>query len=365
MQSITEIVNVTREVSWLPWAVQYFFLIGLSIGCFLLTLPWHLARRARWEGVARLALAGALTCGLAAPVALLADLHQPARFWRFYAHPNLGSWMAWGAFFIPAYLVGLFAYSRAVLRPELAEDAAARGRLAPLYRLMGGRPSRRLVRATAGLTGIGAALVLLYTGMEVAVVAARPLWNTPFLPVQFALTALAGAAGLVLVLQRLIGPRAAEAEAALNGVVAMALGASLAVGLAWLLLGLSGLSAVHAEALASVSGHRRWLLTAIWGVAATLAAVLIALARPVGSGLVTGLVALHAAWMFRWTVFIGGQTVPKTGAGLYEYTLPLGPAGLAGIIGTAGLCVTILVVIDALLPPARGPGSTTATAERI
>ena len=37
---IIEVLNVTRGAAWLTWAVQYFFLIGLSYGSFLLTLPY-------------------------------------------------------------------------------------------------------------------------------------------------------------------------------------------------------------------------------------------------------------------------------------------------------------------------------------
>ena len=33
--NIVETINVAREVAWLPWAVQYFFLIGLSYGAYL------------------------------------------------------------------------------------------------------------------------------------------------------------------------------------------------------------------------------------------------------------------------------------------------------------------------------------------
>ena len=75
--NIVETLNVAREVAWLPWAVQYFFLIGLSYGAFLLALPGIVFRRPGWDSASRLALLGALVCGLSAPVALLADLHQP------------------------------------------------------------------------------------------------------------------------------------------------------------------------------------------------------------------------------------------------------------------------------------------------
>jgi len=351
--SIVEVVNVAREVAWLPWAVQYFFLIGLSVGSFLLTLPWFVLRRTAWERTGRLALLGALTCGLTAPVALLADLHQPGRFLNFYLHPNFGSWMAWGAFFIPLYLGGLMLYAWLVLRPDLKRFADAGGRGAAAYRVLayGGHDSLGAIRLAAVLTLIGAALVALYTGMEVMVVSARPLWNTPFLPVQFFLTAVAGAIGLVLVLDRFIGDGRAAMDIPLLRLLAATQVLVLAVGAAWLLLGLSGFSTGHADALAQVAPSTVWRITAVWAAGSALITFWISLvAQHPGWRLTAGLLALHSAWMMRWTVFIGGQEIPKTGAGYYVYHLPLGHEGLLGIIGTAGLWIAVLILLISVLP---------------
>lgn len=348
--SITEILYVSREVAWLPWAVQYFFLIGLSVCLFLLSLPGLLLGRSDWSAIGRLALLGALVCGASAPVALLADLHQPGRFLNFYLHPQWGSWMAWGAFFIPLYLAGLFAYAFAALRPAFARAAEAGGPLEPVRRRLGGGALPGLLKAGAGMAVLGGGLVMLYTGAEVMVIKARPLWNTPMLPLQFLATAMVGALGLLLVFNRTIGGRDMTVEAGLNRLLAKTLLAVLALGGMWLLLGVSGLSSGHARALAEVSGSASWALTALWAVAATLIPLAIALWRPAGSGWITGLIALHSAWMFRWTVFIGGQEVPKTGAGFYQYHLPLGSEGLMGIIGTAGLWLVILLALTTLLP---------------
>lgn len=348
---VRELVNVTRDATWLPWAVQYFLLVGLSVGCFFIALA---AQRRGGDAalrLKRLALLGALTCGLAAPVALLADLHQPGRFWRFYTNPNLGSWMAWGAFFIPAYLAGLLAYAWAVLKPDLA---AAKGD-GLLYRLrrvaaLGPRPLPGLVGAAAIWTVAFAVLVLLYTGMEVMVVRARPLWNTPLLPVQFAITAVAGSLGLVLVFDRLFGQPNPLLTRRLSRMLALSLVASLAVGAVWLGLGVLEISETHARALASVAGYKSWRLTAFWSVAALIVPAIVGLAFPVRFGWLAGLLAIHAAWMVRWTIFIGGQTVPKTGAGLYAYELPLGNDGLLGIVGTGGLWLFLLILLSTLLP---------------
>ncbi|MHB1332446.1 MAG: NrfD/PsrC family molybdoenzyme membrane anchor subunit [Sulfuriferula sp.] len=350
--SITEVINVAREVSWLPWAVQYFFLIGLSVGCFLLTMPWFVLRRPGWERAGRLALLGALTCGLTAPVALLSDLHQPGRFLNFYLYPHPGSWMSWGSFFIPLYLGGLALYTWLVLRPDLKRMADAGGRWASVYRAVayGGHDSLGAIRIAAMLTLTGAALVALYTGMEVMVVHARPLWNTPFLPVQFFITAVAGAIGLVLVLDSTIGDGRATEGTNLLRLLAATQVLVLALGAAWLLLGATGLSPSITNALAEVAPSGAWRITAVWAVGSTLATLWLAVRHP-GWRMVAGLIALHSAWMMRWTIFIGGQEIPKTGAGYYhDYHLPLGQSGVLGIIGTTGLWIALLIILISILP---------------
>lgn len=355
--TIVETVNVVREVAWLPWAVQYFFLIGLSYGAFLLSLPGIVGRRAGWIGISRLALLGALLCGLTAPVALLADLHQPGRFYHFYLFFTPSSWMSWGAFFIPVYLGGLLLYAWLAFRPLLAQQAADGSlspRLAALCRMIayGGLESRGALLAAAALTGIGAALVALYTGMEVMVVQARPLWDTPLLPLQFVITALAGGIGLTLVFQRLAGAVQAQDNRRLSRALAVTQGLALLVGALWLLLGVSGFSPSHAQALAQVAPSVSWQLTAVWAAGSTALTLWLALRRP-GSGLLIGLLALHSAWMMRWTIFIGGQEVPKTGAGFYDYQLPLGYDGLLGIASTFGLWIALFIALTTLLPIAR------------
>ena len=42
--------------------------------------------------------------------------------------------------------------------------------------------------------------------------------------------------------------------------------------------------------------------------------------------------------------------MPKTGAGLYAHPLALGPEGLLGIVGTAGLFLAVVVILTTLVP---------------
>ncbi|WP_042790024.1 NrfD/PsrC family molybdoenzyme membrane anchor subunit, partial [Serratia marcescens] len=107
---IAEVLSQPQAVSWLPWAVQYFFFIGIAACAALLACVW------RWRGgdnaarLERAALFIGLTCAITAPLALTADLHQTARFWHFYAYPTPWSWMPWGALFLPLFtlLIGLW-----------------------------------------------------------------------------------------------------------------------------------------------------------------------------------------------------------------------------------------------------------------
>lgn len=350
MSEITELLYVTRDPAWAPWAVQYFFLIGLSYGCFLLTLPGFAFGRTAWRPFGHAALLAALVCGLVAPVALLSDLAQPGRFANFYLHPMGSSWMAWGAFFIPAYLVGLILYALVVLAPDFHAAAAAGGPLAPIRRLLAGPERPGLVRALGLATLAAAFFVALYTGVEVMVVRSRPLWNTGLLPWQFAATALAGSIGLTMLLARFACAEGTAVDARGNRLLAVSLALVVVLGMAWFALARLSPDGAEGRALAQVGGSPAWRTSALWLAAAVALPLVIAIVKPHGTGWLTGLSALDAAWMFRWTVFVGGQEIPKTGAGLYHHPLALGPEGLLGILGTAGLWFVVLIVLTTLLP---------------
>ena len=357
MNTTVEILGFAREAAWLPWAVQYFFLVGISAAGFFLSLPGLVFGRARWSAVSRQALLVALVCGLTAPVALLSDLHQPGRFLNFYLHPNLQSWMAWGSFFIPLYLGGLLLYAWLCLRPQLAVLAQAESgtRLATVYRALayGGHENRAAIKLAALVTALGAVLILLYTGMEVMVVQARALWNTPLLPLLLAVTAFAGGLGMTALFAAIT--RQSAVAPLLNRGIAVTQWLLLALLAGWLVSGLTGISPAAAEALAAVRGSAGWAMTAAWLAGSTLLTLWVAHRRPQALVLVS-LLALHGAWAFRWILLMGGQAIPRMGSAFHSYSLTLTPDGLIGIVGTAGLFLAIYIVLTSFIPwnePAR------------
>ena len=325
---IIELLTPHYEAAWLPWAVQYFFLVGVATGAAIL------AALCAWgkDGgtLQRLLPAAVLTLAvsaIAAPVSLLADLHQPARFWHFYAHFTPWSWMSVGALLLPVFVTLSVAMCAAWWLGKTG-----------------------WMRLLAPLLVLSALTISVYTGAEMMVVRSRPLWNTLWVPVNLALTGWLATVGAAFVLERFLPATlrpGAEALQTLRGMGLALAGALLAVALAWAASGMAGDSPSFNAALRLWNDFPVWRLTMV-GSAVGGAAVLGALLRgrhrlhAKGYTLVLGLGLAAAAWAFRWALFMGVQGVPKFGAGLYLYHMPLGGDGLLGMVGVAGLCVALV-----------------------
>ncbi len=196
------LLDLARPVEWTPWWAAVAFLVGMSVGGFVLALPGRAFGMPRWQRVSRLGLLVALAAGIAAPPCMLAALARPDRVGLLYARAEgSSSWLATCATLMPAYLAALAVFAWTTLRRDLAA-AEGRGVLAWLQRAAslggGGAPRlRMLAMFTAG--GLGFVLML---GVAAEL---RPAWESALLPWHLAVTALAGALGAVLVLDRLAG----------------------------------------------------------------------------------------------------------------------------------------------------------------
>ncbi len=351
--NIIELINVSYEVTWIAWGVQYFFLIALSYGAFLLTMPYFVFGKAQYEKVARLALLVAITCGIAAPIALISDLHQPARFYNFYLYFTPGSWMSWGAFFLPIYVVLLMVYAWLIYRPAMLQQAKYQiGLVARLSTLLafGGVTAPGAIKKIGLLTLVAATLVALYTGAEVAIIAARPLWNTMMMPLLFVVTGISGATGLSLLLNRLLAGNNLMVNQQLSNILVNSLGLTLLLQFIWYISGVAGFSSSGMVLQRLATEYNYTSFTLLWLVICTITPLLLALIKTQPTIWVAGLLAVAGAWLFRWSMFIDGQRIPKTGIGFYDYSLPLGSEGLLGILSILGLWVFLLLLFTSFLP---------------
>ena len=336
---IIELLTPAYESAWLPWAVQYFFLVGICTGAAMTAAVCAFGRTgspsARLLPAAVVVLAASAA---AAPVSLLADLHQPARFWHFYAHFTPWSWMSVGAYLLPAFVMLSFAFCAAWWLGW-----------------------RTLLRVLAVLMALAAVSVMVYTGAEIMVVRARPLWNTVFLPINLALTGWLAALGAMLVVARWLPGGLAALPAQLLRTLSLAAALLLMAAVAlWVGTGMVGEAPSYLAARRLFTDFSVWRLSMLGSVLGGVAVLLWlqrpaqTLVKPVASMLL-GLTMLAAAWVFRWALFMGVQGVPKFGAGLYVYNMPLGGDGLLGMVGVFGLCVALLAAITLALEyfPAR------------
>ena len=361
--TINELLAPDQPITWLPWAVQYFFLIGLAYGALWLGAAdlWRKAPDRRLQTLAAVLMMGA---GVVAPIALTADLHQPARAWHFYAQTRFTSIMWYGAYLLPLFSLLSMLLGWLLIRPNLARRGEERDRVAALARLLclGSWSGERWLKPLALLAALSGLSIALYTGLETMAVQARPLWHTPWLPWLLALSALLAAQSALLLLNRLLTGWQQGTEAGLlrqSGWTLSLLALSL---LGWALFG--GASAAEASALYRLDPS--WRLAAHWLLLTLgLLGLLLLAGHRFSPRLQTwglGLLALHLVWGLRWLVLIQGQLAPKYGAGVYVYQIAWGPTGVLGILGTFGLLLALLVALSELVRAPALPSATTSSA---
>lgn len=270
--TINELLTPDQPITWLPWAVQYFFLIGLAYGALWLG-ALDLWRKVPDRRLQMLAAVLMMAAGVVAPIALTADLHQPARAWHFYAQPRFSSIMWYGAYLLPLFSLLSMLLGWLLIRPSLALRGAESDRVAAMARLLclGGWSGDRWLKPLALLAALSGLSIALYTGLETMVVEARPLWHTPWLPWLLALSALLAAQSALLLLNRLLAGWQQRTEAGLQRQIRPTLALLALSLLGWTLFG--GASAAEAGALYRLDPS--WRLAAHWllltlGLLATL-----------------------------------------------------------------------------------------------
>ncbi|EPA9111813.1 tetrathionate reductase subunit TtrC [Serratia liquefaciens] len=340
---IREIMARPQEIAWLPWAVQYFFFIGLACGSVVIAvwLRWREPNKTVRLELAAVSLA--VVSGTVAPLALSADLHQPARIWHFYAHFTPWSWMSLGSLFLPLFTLLVMGYFALLMRSRLRAETlpfwARWLQIFPAWR------EEKWLRWVALATLLSAASILLYTGREVSVLRAQPLWYSLWLPWLLLLTAVQAVPPLLVCWLR----HEPQWQPRLAGYQAVSLLLLCFSCLGWWLDGSTSSAALHRLASQGVV----WRLAGIAVVVSIL--LLLALAWRVRSqalgakGLLGQcMVALLLCWGVRWLLLMQTQTLPKFNVLANPYVLPLGSEGLLAILGTLGLWIALIIGIREL-----------------
>ncbi|MBJ9598185.1 tetrathionate reductase subunit TtrC [Citrobacter werkmanii] len=324
---IEEVLAHPQDVSWLPWAVQYFFFIGIAACAALFACVLHWRKKEQPE-LENLTLLIALTCAITAPLALTADLHQTARVWHFYAYPTPWSWMPWGALFLPLFtgFLGLWFLAQHIKQFTFKSYSVT-----------------KWLTIGSALSAIG---LLVYTGREVSVVQARPIWFSYAFPVAMFLSALQTFLALLIAASKSEGTLLRKlAWGQIATLIALAM-----VMVIWVSSNtLSGSAIRYWLDIASSARHYAISWVVLWVVSLCFCGLVLRHPLSLPLRVLLALSAMALCWLMRWTLLIQVQTIPKFNAQFNPYSLPAGTDGWLAILGTFGLWIALIIIVREVL----------------
>ncbi|MFT7683317.1 MAG: tetrathionate reductase subunit C [Moritella dasanensis] len=352
--NITEILVQPQAIAWLPWAVQYFFYIGSAYAAAILFLLSYIFR-AHTSHYLRAALVLTMSIGaVVGPLALTGDLHQPGRALNFYSHITPWSWMSLGSLFLPLFSALAVLTAWLYLREDIAKlkhsDSAIAQKIA-LFSLGNWQTSSKQMIAVTALTCLSGLTIALYTGAEIYVVQSRPLWHQPAAPLLWFVTAFIGAIGFALLLLALfpIPTKANVFTQSDQGLIKRALLVSAILAAVLLPIWASNnasFSLYESDAWLVRLGSLAVSFLACMGIA-LLASKIALYNRP--QLLIMSAISLICCWYLRWVTIMDVQTIAKFDQGPYPYELPMGSAGLLGILGMAGLWLALALAASEIV----------------
>lgn len=191
------LTNLSDQVPWGLWIALDLSAISLGAGAFIMSAVVYLLNIKRFLPMARIAVLGGFLGYSSAMFALALDIGRPDRFWHALIYWNVHS-VLWE---ITICVVFYFTVLALEMAPVLFESR--------LFRWWPAAPKvgHFIHRFTGVFAVIGLALSLLHQsslGATYGIVAARPLWYNPAMPVLFILSAAGGGLSAALFVTLLV-----------------------------------------------------------------------------------------------------------------------------------------------------------------
>lgn len=351
-----EIIASRHDVVWGLTAVQYFFMVQVGAACILLASlgpAFDLSGLRRLSG---LALLTGITLVATAPLNLIAELMQQGRFASMFWNTHLSSPLSWGVFVINVVLVFAGVYGLALLKNALvqAHRDGSFSSLLPYALVRGKSPvSPATLKILAWLALVGAAALFVYSGMDLASVSSRIMWSPSIVPLLLAVSGVAGAVALLILLERLSGGLPPERAGIYRRALLASLGLLLAVGLVWLLTEFAFADQAGRTVWNYLSGDAFFSFALLAAALGTLLPFILAALRGSAQMLTSAaLLVLLGGYMLRYVITIGGQEMGRTTAGLNQYA-PWdiwAHGGLMAAAGTVGLWVFLMILASWTAP---------------
>jgi tetrathionate reductase subunit C len=343
----------------------YLFFVGVSAGSYVLaSLPFALGLR-RYEPLSKLALISAIIFAILAPLAITPHLTQPSRLFSLLFSFHQTSPLSWGTYILSAYVLAMLAYGRFSFRGDLIQRMEEESGLkASFYRALAlwqtslseeSLKTDRKFAKVSGYVALALAFLTVYTGFELGVIRAQPLWHLSISPIMFLLTALSSgfafALSLYLVAERYFSKTRRWNMEATSGVSIL---------LAWLLAAFLVLNAMQAILSQYTTADARFAFeylvtgplstTFVWvgillgGVVPFLIFTMPVTRKSPQLVLVGSALALVGSFATKYGVLISAQLVPKTGTTFLAYTPSLIEfAEFAGVVSLGAFLFTVVL----------------------
>jgi len=177
MEESRIIYNIPFVIPFGAYIATYFYITGLHMGFYTTSVVASLMGKVEWKPIGKIGAVGAVVILATAPLFLLIDLEEPARFWKLFVYLNPASAITWGTFFLTTYpLIGLI-YAWHVLR------------------------GNKVPAIVWGLCGFPIAIsVHGYTGFILALSKARELWNSSLSPTLFLVSAMVSGLAIIIII---------------------------------------------------------------------------------------------------------------------------------------------------------------------
>lgn len=357
-----DVTNLSNRVPWGLWITVDLSAIALGAGAFSLSTIVYIFRAKSFAPIARMAVFVGFVGYTSAMLALVMDIGRPDRFWHPMVFWNVHSVLWEVTMCVMLYsAVLIFELAPALLESKWVVQRFPRGP----------QIAHVMHRFTPVVSVVGLGLSLLHQsslGATYGVLAARPLWFKPSLPVMFIISAVAAGSTFTLALtvfyENVIGKR--QISSKLRSHIAMFAGLMT---LAYLYLKLWDFLATfyysHLPARVEANnllesttpyGTTFWWLEIVLG--ALIPAIILltpSLRRQDLWVLLGGLLAIGGVIANRWNVTLSGLVVPMDwspgAANLFAvqpYTPSLAEWGVA--IGVLGYALTMFTLGLRFLP---------------
>lgn len=368
--------ELAQPAIWGVLITIYPYITGLVAGSFIISSLAYAFGNTRYKKAGGIAVLLAFTFLLIAPLPLIADLKQPDRAYEIFTRPHLVatpstpniSPMAVFGYLLVGYIILMVVEIIFLWRADLVEKANRGGKLKTLWRILalGAREVsdtmlKRDKKVVTVLAFVGiplAALFHAYVGFLFGSMKSRVLWATPFMAVDFLVSAIVSGIALLIIVYYAFASHAGRLD---KGVVY-----GLAGLLAWTLL--VDLALKGADEL-----YRAYHRTASWpylealkfdlmvstgviefviGAGIPLVLLLIpSLRRRMSVVLFSSLLALIGVLAYRWNMVIGGQIISRTEEGLLWYEMPLlGKEGLIASLSIFAMAIFVFTVLSWIFP---------------